>query len=275
MYDKLGKAANYIRSKKSTKPKIGIVLGSGLGMFVDQIENKVIIPYSEIPYFKKTTVEGHEGRLILGTVNGIDVIALQGRLHAYEGLPMDEVVFAVRTFGILGIHALILTNAAGGINLDYKPGDLVLIKDHINFMGKNPLIGPNLSDFGPRFPDMTKAYDPEMRSIMKKISEENLGHKIHEGVYAGVLGPTYETPAEIKMFRLLGADMVGMSTVPEAIAANHFGIKVCGISCITNMGAGIIDQVLKHEDIKDEAMKAKNHFTQLITLSIEQFGKII
>jgi purine-nucleoside phosphorylase len=274
MYAKLGKAAEYIRSKKLAKPKIGIVLGSGLGVFVDQIENKVIIPYSEIPYFKKTTVEGHEGRLILGTIKGVEVAALQGRVHAYEGLPMDEVVFPVRTLGILGIKTLILTNAAGGINLDYKPGDLILIKDHLNFIGKNPLVGPNLSDFGPRFPDMTEAYNPELRSIMKKISEEKLGRTMQEGVYAAVLGPTYETPAEIKMFRILGADMVGMSTAPESIAANHFGIKVCGVTCITNMGAGIVNQKLKHEDIKDEAMKAMNFFNELLTLSIEQFGKI-
>lgn len=273
MYEKLGKAAEYIRSKKTTKPKIGIVLGSGLGVFVDQIENQVIIPYNEIPYFKKTTVEGHEGRLILGTVKGVDVVVMQGRNHAYEGIPMDEVVFPVRTLGILGIHTLILTNAAGGINLDYKPGDLILIKDHLNLMGKNPLVGPNLNEFGPRFPDMSKAYNPELRAIMKNISETKLDKKMHEGVYAAVMGPTYETPAEIRMFRILGADMVGMSTVPEAIAANHFGIKVCGVSCVTNMGAGIIDQTLKHEDIKHEAGKAMNHFTQLLTLSIEQFGK--
>jgi purine-nucleoside phosphorylase len=274
MYDKLGKAAEYIRSKKSSRPKIGIILGSGLGVFVDQIENKVIIPYSDIPYFKKTTVEGHEGRLILGTVKGVEVAALQGRLHAYEGLPMDEVVFATRTLGILGISTLILTNAAGGINLDYKPGDLVIIKDHLNLIGRNPLVGPNLSEFGPRFPDMTESYNPELRMLMQKISEARLGKKMHEGVYAAVLGPTYETPAEIRMFRTLGADMVGMSTAPECIAAHHFGIKVCGISCITNMGAGILNQKLNHDEVKEEALKVMNSFTQLLTYSIEEFGKL-
>ena len=274
MYEKLQKAAEFIRSKKSSKPAIGIVLGSGLGVFVEKIENKVIIPYADIPYFKKTTVEGHEGRLILGTVKGVEVVAMQGRSHAYEGLPMDEIVFPIRTFGILGINTLILTNAAGGINLDYKPGDLVLIKDHLNLIGKNPLVGPNLNEFGPRFPDMTKTYHPELRAIMKNISETKLNKVIHEGVYTAVLGPTYETPAEIRMFRILGGDMVGMSTVPEAIAANHFGLKVCGVSCITNMGAGILDQTLKHEDIKEEAAKAMHHFTELLTLSIEQFGKL-
>ena len=273
MYEKLGKAAQYIHSINPTKPKVGVVLGSGLGVFVDQIENKTIIPYSDIPYFKKTTVEGHEGRLILGKVKGVDVVVLQGRFHSYEGLPMDEVVFPVRLLAILGIQILILTNAAGGVNLEYKPGDLVLIQDHINLMGKNPLIGPNNNEMGPRFPDMTHAYNQELLTIMKNVSEK-LGHTIRTGVYAGLLGPTYETPAEIKMVRILGGDMVGMSTVPECIAANHLGLKVCGISCITNMGAGIIDQTLKHEDIKHEAMKAMNHFTALLNHSIEKFGKL-
>lgn len=274
MYDKLIKSAEFIKSKTKLHPKIGIILGSGLGVFVDQIEDKTIIPYTDIPHFKKTTVEGHEGRLIIGKVKGVEVVALQGRFHAYEGLPMEEVVFPVRVLSMLGIRILVLTNAAGSVNLDYKPGDLVLIKDHINLMGKNPLVGPNLNELGPRFPDMTEAYNGELRSIMKSISN-NLGHNIHEGIYAGMLGPTYETPAEINMIRVLGGDMVGMSTVPECIAANHFGIKVCGVSCITNFGAGIIKQKLKHEDIKDEALKAMNHFTNLLTQSIEQFGKLI
>lgn len=274
MYEKMIKSAEYIKSKSKFNPKVGIILGSGLGVFVDQIENKTIIPYTEIPYFKKTTVEGHEGRLIIGKVKGVDVVALQGRFHSYEGLPMDEVVFPVRVMAMLGIRILILTNAAGSVNLDYKPGDLALIRDHINLMGKNPLVGPNLNELGPRFPDMTEAYNPELISIMKNISKE-LGHNIHEGVYAGMLGPTYETPAEIKMIRVLGGDMVGMSTVPECIAANHFGIKVCGVSCITNFGAGIVKQKLKHEDIKDEALKAMNHFTNLLMNSIEKFGSLL
>ncbi len=273
MYEKLGKAAQYIQSVKMTKPRVGVVLGSGLGVFVDQIDDKTIIPYNDIPFFKKTTVEGHEGRLILGKVEGVEVAVLQGRLHSYEGLPMEEVVFPVRLLSILGISTLVLTNAAGGVNLNYHPGDLVIISDHLNLMGKNPLIGPNNNEMGPRFPDMTHAYDPELISIMKEVSK-SLGHNIHEGVYAGVLGPTYETPAEIKMIRTLGGDMVGMSTVPECIAANHLGLRVCGISCITNMGAGIIDQKLKHEDIKHEAQKAMNHFTALLNHSILKFGKI-
>ena len=273
MYEKLGKAAQYIQSIKSTKPKVGIVLGSGLGEFVEQIENKTIISYNDIPYFKKTTVEGHEGRLILGKIKGVEVAVLQGRLHAYEGLPMDEVVFPVRLLSILGISILVLTNAAGGVNLNYRPGDLVIIQDHINFMGRNPLVGPNNNQMGPRFPDMGHAYNPELNRILKEVSQ-NLGHTIHEGVYVGVLGPTYETPAEIKMIRTLGGDMVGMSTVPEAIAANHLGLKICGISCITNMGAGILNQTLRHEDIKDEALKVMSYFSALLSQSIEKFGQI-
>lgn len=274
MYEKMISSAEYIKSKTKLHPKVGIILGSGLGVFVEQIEEKTIIPYTDIPFFKKTTVEGHEGRLIIGKVKGVPVVALQGRFHAYEGLPMEEVVFPVRVLSMLGIRILVLTNAAGSVNLDYKPGDLVLIRDHINLMGKNPLVGPNYAELGPRFPDMTEAYNGEIRDIMKKISSD-LGHKIHEGVYAGMLGPTYETPAEINMIRVLGGDMVGMSTVPECIAANHFGIKVCGVSCITNYGAGIVKQKLKHEDIKDEAMKAMNHFTNLLINSIEKFGGLV
>lgn len=274
MYEEITKAAQYVQSIKKTKPQIGIVLGSGLGVFVDQIEDKTVIPYSDIPFFRKTTVEGHEGRLILGKVKGVEVVALQGRLHAYEGLPMEEVVFPIRLLSLLGINTLMLTNAAGGVNLNYSPGDLVIIEDHINLMGKNPLIGPNNNEMGPRFPDMSHAYNVELIDNMKKVSAD-LGYKIHTGVYAGVLGPTYETPAEIKMIRLLGADMVGMSTVPECIAANHLGLKVCGISCITNMGAGIINQTLKHEDIKHEAAKAMNHFTALINGTIEKLGQKI
>lgn len=273
MDQKLNKAAQYIQSINSTKPRIGIVLGSGLGAFVDQIKEKTIIPYNDIPYFKKTTVEGHAGQLVLGKVQGVDVAILQGRFHAYEGLEMEEVVFPIRLLKMLGISTLILTNAAGGVNLNYRPGDLILITDHLNLMGRNPLVGPNNDQFGPRFPDMSHTYNLELNNIMKSVSK-GLGYTLKEGVYAGVLGPTYETPAEIKMIRILGGDMVGMSTVPEAIAANHMGLKVCGISCVTNMGAGIVEQTLKHEDIKHEALKAMDHFTALLNHSIEKFGRI-
>ena len=263
MYEKLGTAAKQIQSHHQKTPKVGIVLGSGLGAFVDSIENPTVIPYSEIPFFRNTTVEGHEGRMILGQVKGVEIAILQGRLHAYEGLPMEEVVFPVRTLATLGIETLILTNAAGGINTTFKPGNLVLINDHINLMCKNPLIGPNINELGPRFPDMTHAYDLELREIAQNAAKK-INLDLKQGVYAGVLGPTYETPAEIKMLRTIGADMVGMSTVPESIAANHLGLRVMGISCITNMAAGIENVKLKHDDVKEQALKVMNEFIDLL-----------
>ncbi len=273
MYEKLGTAAEYIQKIHKTSPKIGIVLGSGLGSFVDSIENSKIIPYSDIPYFRDTTVEGHEGRVILGNIGGSEIVVLQGRLHAYEGLPMEEIVFPVRVLATLGIDQLILTNAAGGINTDYKPGDLVLIDDHINMMGKNPLIGPNIIELGPRFPDMTHAYDSSLKEVMETAAKSQ-NYNIKRGVYAGLLGPTYETPAEIKMLRAIGADMVGMSTVPESIAANHLGLKVLGISCITNMAAGIENAPLSHDEVKEQALKVMSTFVNLLNGTIVEMGKI-
>lgn len=269
MFHKITEAAEYIKKQKNVQPKMGIVLGSGLGAFVDSVEDATVVPYSDIPHFHETTVEGHEGRLILGKVEGKDVIIQQGRLHAYEGLPMQEVVFPVRVMASLGVENLILTNASGGINLNFRAGNLVCIKDHINLMGRNPLIGPNLSELGPRFPDMTKAYHPELRSLIMESAKE-IGIELPEGVYAGVLGPTYETPAEIHYLRTIGADMVGMSTVPESIAGNHLGIKVCGVSCITNMAAGIEDEKLDHADIKDTALKVMENFSQLLKGTIKR-----
>lgn len=263
MYDKLSESAQYIQTKMKYTPKVGIVLGSGLGVFVEEVTDKVEILYKDIPHFYQTTVEGHAGRLILGKVGNVDVAILQGRLHAYEGLPMQEVVHPVRVLGSLGIETLILTNAAGGVNLSFSPGDLVCISDHINLMMRNPLVGPNLSEWGPRFPDMSQAYHSELRRLLFSSAKE-LKIDLKEGVYCGVLGPTYETPAEVRMIRAIGGDMVGMSTVPESIAANHFGIKVVGISCITNMAAGILDELLKHEDIKEQAQKVKGQFNSLL-----------
>lgn len=271
--EKLKQTTAFLETKNKSKPRVGIVLGSGLGVFVDKIENKVIIPYNEIPHFRKTTVEGHQGQMIFGTVNGTPILALQGRFHLYEGHEMEDVVYPIRLMGHLGVERVILTNAAGGVNLKYQPGDLIIIEDHLNLMGRNPLIGPNDNSLGPRFPDMGHAYNKEMNSILENVSEK-LGKKLARGVYAGVLGPTYETPAEIRMIRTLGGDMVGMSTVPETIAAHHMGMKVCGITCVTNMGAGILDQQLKHEDIKDEAMKAMNHFTSILNVAISEFTKL-
>jgi len=217
-------------------------------------------------------VEGHEGCLILGEIEGVSVAVLQGRTHGYEGVPMDKIVFPIRVLSILGIENLILTNAAGGINHQFNPGDLVDIKDHINLLGTNPLVGPNIQELGPRFPDMTRAYNPALRAILKEAAKE-VGFEIKAGVYCALLGPTYETPAEINMLRVLGADMVGMSTVPEVIAANHLGVKVCGISCITNMAAGIKDEKLSHDDVKDQAKKVMQLFSNLLLKTIAKIGK--
>lgn len=263
MYEKLQAASEKIQKLVPSTPKVGIVLGSGLGSFVERIENPVIIPYEEIPYFHKTTVEGHSGRLIMGKIQGVDVALLQGRLHAYEGLPMEDVVFPTRLLATLGIETLILTNAAGGINPNYKPGDLVIIKDHINLQGRNPLVGPNIAELGPRFPDMTYAYAPKIQEGLEAAGKE-LGINLQRGVYAAVLGPTYETPAEVRMLGILGADMVGMSTAPECIAANHLGLKVAGVSCITNMAAGMTSEKLNHSDVKEEALKVMKNFSDLL-----------
>ncbi|HAZ12034.1 MAG: purine-nucleoside phosphorylase [Bdellovibrionales bacterium GWA2_49_15] len=273
MYKKLKEAAQYIKTVTNVVPRVGLVLGSGLGAFVERIQNPIIIPYGKIPHFKDCTVEGHEGRLILGTIAGVPCVVLQGRLHVYEGHPMEDIVFPTRVMATLGIEILILTNAAGGINPTFRPGDLVLIEDHINLMGQNPLVGPNIAELGPRFPDMTEAYAKDLRNIFQK-AYLNLGREIKKGVYLALLGPTYETPAEIRMLKIMGADMVGMSTVPEAIAANHLGLKVCGISCITNMAAGIEQKALSHDDVKAMAAKVMEQFSNLlcegITLIKEQ-----
>ena len=272
MYGKLSTAAQYIQNVRHFVPKVGMVLGSGLGTFVERVQDVVIIPYGEIPFFHKTSVEGHQGRLILGFIENVPVVILQGRLHAYEGHEMDEIVFSVRTLATLGAETLILTNAAGGINKEFSPGDLVLIKDHINLMGKNPLLGPNIDELGPRFPDMTEAYSPEIRGHFHQVAKEN-NIVLKEGIYCSVLGPTYETPAEINMISVLGGDMVGMSTVPEAIAANHLGLKVAGISCITNMAAGLSNEKLNHDDIKDEALRVMGKFSDLLTRTIKKVNQ--
>lgn len=269
MYHKLLTAMDFLRPKIGQNPKIGLVLGSGLGHFVDQLQDQIIIPYSEIPHFKPTSVEGHPGRLIVGRIQDTWMAVLQGRLHAYEGHDMEDIAFPVRVLATLGIEILILTNAAGGINTQYHPGDLVLIHDHINLMGKNPLVGPNITELGPRFPDMTEAYDRQLIQLFTQNAKE-VGIPLKSGVYCSVLGPTYETPAEVRMIRAIGGDMVGMSTVPESIAANHLGLKVCGISCITNMAAGIGGEKLNHEDVGREAHKMLGSFSQLLLKTIPQ-----
>ncbi len=271
MLQKVEAATNYINSKVSNKPKIGLILGSGLGEFVDLIQNKKSLSYGEIPNFFKTTIEGHSGQLIFGTLSGIEIVVMQGRVHLYEGHAISEVSLPTRVLCTLGIKNLILTNAAGGINASFAPGDLIAINDHINLMGRNPLIGPNVNEWGPRFPDMSFAYNPELISAIKASCEE-LRYPFKQGVYCALSGPTYETPAEIRMLRTLGADMVGMSTVPETIVANHMGIKVAGISCITNMAAGISKVKLSHDDIKEVATKSMSNFKNILKKSIEKIG---
>ncbi len=258
------KDALQVIAKYSVKrPKVAIVLGSGLGPLADRLDQAISIPYQEIPHFKATSVVGHSGRLVFGQLKGVEVVAMQGRLHPYEGYDIEDVVFPIRLLCSLGIEALILTNAAGGINTLYKGGDLVAIADHLNLSGRSPLVGKNDDHLGPRFPDMSDTYNKSLREkLLITMKELNLPQ--HEGIYAGVLGPTYETPAEVRMLKILGGDMVGMSTISESIAAHHMGTPVVGISCISNMAAGIEKGELKHEDIKHQAEKVMEKFISLI-----------
>lgn len=269
-------AAEYIRSKYEGEPKIAVVLGSGLGGFADELTNAVAVPYEEIPHFVRSTVKGHEGRLVLGEVGGVPVVVQQGRFHYYEGYTMEQVMFPVRTFGRMGIETLILTNAAGSLNTDMRPGSLMLISDHINMMGRNPLRGQNDERFGPRFPDMTTVYDRSLQRIIDSAAgdiaaerfEEGIDKKqtdfLYRGVYCALSGPTYETPAEIRLYRLLGADAVGMSTVPEAIAARHQGMRVAGISCITNFGSGMTGENIDHDDVMKTGSYVADIFKELL-----------
>jgi purine-nucleoside phosphorylase len=256
-------AAQFLLLQTTLCPTIGLVLGSGLGGFADELSEATRIPYANIPYFPRSTAIGHAGQLVIGNVGNISVAAMQGRVHLYEGYPSNEVAFPIRVFGRLGIRAVILTNAAGGINREYKQGALVVVSDHINLQGNNPLVGPNDDRLGPRFPDMTQAYCKPYREITLQAARR-LGKTVHEGVYAGLLGPSYETPAEIQYLRAIGADLVGMSTIPEVIVARHMGLKVLAISCVTNMAAGISDEVLKHEDVLATGERVKGDFVALL-----------
>src|SRR6266851_1757146 len=256
-------AAQFVLTQTSLRPRIGLVLGSGLGGFADSLSETTRIPYAEIPAFPRSTAIGHAGQMVIGKAGSVSVAAMQGRVHLYEGYSAQEVAFPMRVFGRMGIRAVILTNAAGGINLNYSQGALVLISDHINLQGQNPLTGPNDERLGPRFPDMTQAYAKSYREFAQEEGQK-LGMTLHEGVYAALLGPSYETPAEIRYLRTIGADLVGMSTVAEAIAARHMGIKVLAISCVTNMAAGILDQPLKHEEVLETGERVKGDFTALL-----------
>lgn len=266
---KINESAKYILERTKFEPEIGLILGSGLGAIADQIENAEFYPYDEIPNFPVSTVQGHAGRLVIGELEGKKVIAMQGRFHYYEGYHMNEVTFPVRVMKLLGIKKLIVTNAAGAVNTEYTPGDLMLIKDHLNLSGDNPLIGKNLESFGTRFPDMSDPYNKELRAKAKEIASK-VNIKLQEGVYACMSGPTYETPAEVRMVRILGGDAVGMSTAPEVIVANHSGIKVIGISCMTNMAAGILDQPLNHQEVMETSEIAREKFIKLMKNIIKE-----
>lgn len=258
-------AAAYLLSQVAIRPTVGMVLGSGLGDFADTLEDAVSIPFSQIPHFPTPTVPGHAGALVFGRKQGRDVVVLQGRIHYYEGLPQRELTLPIRVLAALGVKQLVLTNACGGVNLSYAPGDLMLIADHINYSGDNPLIGSNLEDFGPRFPDCCDIYTAALRRAIKEKAAA-AGIALKEGIYAMYSGPNYETPAEIRMFRILGADVVGMSTVPEALVAAHCGMEVVGISCVTNMAAGILPQRLSHAEVTEVAARVHDKFQSLLDI---------
>ncbi|MCA0985865.1 purine-nucleoside phosphorylase [Guptibacillus algicola] len=265
-------AASYITENAGeVKPEIGLILGSGLGVLAEEIENPVKIAYSDIPNFPVSTVAGHAGQFVFGKLNGKNVAAMQGRFHYYEGYEMDKVTFPVRVMRELGIEKIIVTNAAGGVNEEFEPGDLMVLSDHINNFGANPLIGPNSEEFGPRFPDMSTAYSKDLQKLAHETATE-LGMKLQSGVYVGNTGPTYETPAEVRMLRTLGGDAVGMSTVPEVIVARHAGMEVLGISCISNMAAGILDQPLHHGEVIETTEKVKANFLLLVKNIVEKMA---
>jgi purine-nucleoside phosphorylase len=258
-FEKAEKAAAFIRERTPAPPRVAIVLGSGLGAFADRIQHASAISYTDIPHFPRPTVEGHSGRLVVGTIGDTPVAIMQGRIHTYEGYSPEEVTFPIRVLGRLGITTLVVTNAAGGIRLDLRQGQLVLLSDHINFTGRNPVSGTNDPRLGPRFFDMAEAYSKRLRLLAHSAAE------LSEGVYLAVSGPSYETPAEIKAFRILGADLVGMSTVQEVIVARHMGLEVLGISCVTNMAAGILDQAINHQEVMETGAGVQTQLTNLLT----------
>ena len=272
IYERAEHATRIIRARTTVEPRIAIVLGSGLGGFADDFEDAVGIPYAEIPGFVPSTAQGHAGRLVIGKIEGIPVLAMQGRLHYYEGYSLEEVTFPIRTFGLLGIKTVVLTNASGGINVELTEGALMVISDHLNLMGVNPLRGPNDERFGPRFPDMSAVYSPELQELV--IDEAKaIGVEVRRGIYGGLAGPSYETPAEIHLLRNLGAAAVGMSTVPEAIVARHMGLEVLGISCITNMAAGMGDDPINHDDVMATGDRVRETFTELLRRVINAINR--
>jgi len=262
-FDEIQSAAKTLRSHLGAAPVCALVLGSGLGGFAETIESQTVLPYREVPGFPTSTAPGHAGRFVAGTLDGVKLLAMQGRFHCYEGWDAAQIAFPIRALKEYGVKVLFLTNAAGGVNLSFKPGDFMLISDHLNLSGRNPLIGQNDDRIGPRFPDMSHAYSPTLRSLAKEVAS-GLGIDVREGVYAWLLGPSFETPAEIRMARTLGADAVGMSTVPEVIAAAHCGLEVLGISCITNMAAGILDQPITSDEVLEISAQKQPEFSSLV-----------
>jgi purine-nucleoside phosphorylase len=263
LYERIKQAADFIKERRPLVPRVAVVLGSGLGEFADAVAEPTVIPYADIPHFKTAGVAGHAGRMVLGRIGPLPVAVLQGRVHYYEGHEIDDVVFPVRVLAGLGAQSVLLTNAAGGINRNFRPGDLMVIRDHINLTGVNPLRGRNDERLGPRFPDMSAAWDPAFQEIIAAALAE-IGRPPLRGVYVGLSGPSYETPAEIRMLAALGADAVGMSTVAEAIAARHAGLRLAGISCITNLAAGISDRPLDHREVTETGGRVKDDFIRLL-----------
>jgi len=268
MNQQIHAAADYILSRIDKKPTVGLILGSGLGDLADSLENRIVVPYEDIPHFPRSGVVGHAGTLVIGEICGRTVAVMQGRVHYYEGYSQQLISMPVRVMRLLGVGRLILTNAAGGVNLNYNPGDLMLISDHINFSGSNPLMGDNLDEFGPRFPDASDVYTARLRKALLPRAEK-AGIALRQGVYMMFSGPSFETPAEIRMARILGADAVGMSTVPEALVAAHCGMEVLGVSCISNMAAGVLPQKLTHQEVMDTGAMVKDKFRELIKIIIE------
>jgi purine-nucleoside phosphorylase len=271
MHD-LGEAVQFIQGVAELRPRIGLVLGSGLGAFAKSLTDATCIPYGQIPHFPATTASGHKGELVLGRCQGVPLAVLSGRLHYYEGHALQRIVFPVRALGRLGVKTLILTNAAGAVNVNFKPGDLMIIEDHINFMCASPLVGPNEDELGTRFPDMSEAYDPALRAMAEKACWK-VGVQVRKGVYIAMVGPAYETPAEIRMARVMGADAVGMSNVPEVIAARHMGLRVLGFSCITNMAAGIVKKKLDHREVLEVGARVQAALADVLAVIVQECAR--
>lgn len=274
VYKKLMRCYESVKTRIDFKPEIALVLGSGLGDYGESIEIADTLEYEQIEGFPVSTVPGHKGRFIFGYVQGVPVVCMQGRVHYYEGYPMSDVVLPTRLMGLMGAKVLFLTNAAGGVNYDFAAGDFMLIRDHIMNFVPSPLIGANLDELGPRFPDMSNVYKKELQEILRNTAKD-LGIKLQEGVYIQLSGPNFETPQEVKMCRILGADAAGMSTAAEAVAANHMGMKVCGISCISNLAAGMLDQPLSHEEVQETADKVSGEFKKLVTAAIVNIHRMM